>query len=361
MRGHFQAIHLSKIWPITLATEAGVFRVENGVFTECIAAPARELPNGRALLRSLFTRKHYLFEKYNGRNWAVPDVGEFTHIIVHYPALLEFVRGKRGLTADVIFDTHNNEREYFESVAARTAGFAKPIFIRRQASISERIIKQAAANIDATVSVSESDREWVAGLCSSQTRHFVVPNNLFRYEPTTWTGRKSVLYVGSLNVNMNLQALEWFTTRVWPALKESAPEVDFIVAGRNPAVGLVSDLERKGIQVVANAPSLTGLYADAMFSVIPAASGSGGKIKVGEALAHGVPVLTTAQGLVGQPAAIRECCIVNDDPGEWVSIIREHLGREERSSKLWDAKVENALTETYFGSSIMQIAGFIGA
>lgn len=361
MRGHFQSVHLSKSWPITLATETGVYDVVDGVFTHRTPSAVPEMTGAKAYLRSLLTRKHYLYEKFNCRHWTIPDLDEFTHVIIHYPALLELLAGQPHPRAAIIFDTHNNEREYFESVAAQTANPIKRAVIRKQADVSERVIDHAKAAIAATISVSENDRDWVAPFCADDARHFVVPNNLFRYSPTIWSGRKAILFVGSLNVAMNLQALDWFTTNVWPRLRETAPDVVFVVAGRDPSSTLIADLQRQGIEVVPNAPSLTALYQDALFSLIPASSGSGGKIKVCEALAHGVPVITTTHGLVGQPAAIKECCIVHDDPDGWVEAIRAQVVRDQRSSAAWDDQVKAALEASYFGSSIKQIANFISA
>lgn len=361
MRGHFQAVHLSHRWPVTLATETGIYEVVEGQFNHKIASTVREVPSGRAYLRSALFNTHYLYQKFNCRHWDIPNFDEFTHVIIHYPALLEYLVGKSPARASIILDTHNNEREYFETVAAQTANPIKRAVIRRQARVSERIIGKTRSTLSATISVSEGDRNWIAPLCADGVVHFVVPNNLFRYNPTAWSGRRSILYVGSLNVTMNLQALDWFTTRVWPSVREIAPSVEFVVAGRDPSPSLVADLERKGVRVVANAPNLDALYGDALCSLIPASSGSGGKIKVCESLAHGVPVLTTSHGLVGQPSAIMQCCIVRDDPDEWIEAIRAQAGLEFRSTPEWDSQVKAALNTSYFGDSVKQIADFIEA
>jgi glycosyltransferase involved in cell wall biosynthesis len=302
-----------------------------------------------------------LYEKYRCRRWLLPDIDDFTHVIVHYPALLEVLAGRRRSGASVILDTHNNEREYYESVAAQTTNPIRRAVVRTQANVSERIITKTREALSATISVSESDRNWIASLCPDGVQHFVVPNNLFRYRPTTWSGRRLILFVGSLNVTMNRQALDWFTTQVWWRVRRREPEVEFVVAGRDPSPTLVEELERNGVTVIPNAPSLAPLYQDALFSLIPASSGSGGKIKVCEALAHGVPVLTTPHGLVGQPRAVKECCVVRERADEWVEAIQGQVKRGRRSTPDWDARVEDALESSYFGHSIEQVAHFIEA
>jgi glycosyltransferase involved in cell wall biosynthesis len=131
------------------------------------------------------------------------------------------------------------------------------------------------------------------------------------------------------------------------------------VAGRSPAASLVAELEQDGIRVVASPESLDPLYADAMFSVIPATSGSGAKIKVCEALSRGVPVLTTPTGLVGQPEAIKRCCVVREHAEEWIGAIEAQARNAFRSPREWDVAVSDALSASYFGNSIQQIAALI--
>lgn len=358
MRGHFQAVHLSAEFDVTVASETGIYEVRNGEFSHVQKTSVTELGTVQAYLRSLAAGTLYAYEKFNCRRWTVPSFDEYGHVIVHYAALLPLLRGKT-FSSTVIFDTHNNEREYFESIAQQARNPLKQRAMRAQAGISERTIRSCRDLVKATVSVSESDRDWVAPLCGDGTAHFVVPNNLFRYSPSPWSGRKTVLYIGTLNVSMNLQALDWFRRNVWPEVRRRTPDVEFVVAGRSPSASLVAELEQDGIRVVASPESLDPLYADAMFSAIPATSGSGAKIKVCEALSRGVPVLTTPTGLVGQPEAIKRCCVVRDHAEEWVVAIEAQARNASRSSREWDVAVSDALSASYFGNSIQQIAALI--
>lgn len=358
MRGHFGAVHLSAEFDVTVVSETGIYEVRNGEFSHVRKTAVKELGSAHAYLKSFVAGTLYAYEKFNCRQWAVPSFDDYGHIIVHYAALLPFLAGKKT-SSTVIFDTHNNEREYFESIAEQARSPLKRRAMRGQADISERLIRSFRDAVHATVSVSESDRDWVASLCSDSTTHFVVPNNLFRYSPARWSGRKTVLYIGTLNVSMNLQALDWFRRNVWPEVRRRVPEVEFVVAGRSPSASLVADLEQDGIRVVVSPESLDPVYADAMFSAIPATSGSGAKIKVCEALSRGVPVLTTPTGLVGQPEAIKRSCVVRDSPEEWVAAIEEQARRAVRSTPEWDAAVSDALSASYFGNSIQQIAALI--
>jgi len=353
-------MHLSREFAVTVVSDTGVHEVRNGEFNQVRTGQGDELGSINAFLRSVIARTHDAYEKFNCRSWSLPDLDPFSHVILHYPALLTLLAG-RDVLPKVILDTHNNEREYFESVALQTTNPIRAASLRKQADVSERLISEARGILAATISVSESDRDWVAEFCDDDTVHFVVPNNLFEYAPVPWSGRKTILYVGTLNVSMNVQALEWFRQNVWTEVQKRIPDLEFVVAGRNPDAGLVASLEQSGVRVMPNVPSLDDVYADAMFSVIPATSGSGGKIKVCEALARGVPVLTTSQGLVGQPEAIKRCCVSSDRPEDWVAAIESQLHSASRSDAEWKARVREALGASYFGNSIRQIADFMRA
>ena len=359
MRAHFQAVHLSKDFPVTVVSEAGSYEVKNGSFGDLAPAAVRTMGSFEASLRSLVSGSPYVYEKFGCRSWQVPSFEGFSHVIIHYSALLAMLLDRKSNGVRVILDTHNNDRQYFETVGRQSRNAIKRAEMRRQASVIERLVERVSGRLDATISVSEADREWIQRFCSSKTRHIVVPNNLFRYAPGQWSGAKTVLFVGTLNVNMNLQALDWFRRRVWQEVRELVPGVEFVVAGRDPSDELISELTREGIRVAPNPASLDALYDDALYSLVPSSSGSGGKIKVCEALSRGVPVLTTEHGLVGQPEAIRDCCAVSDDPKAWINAIAEQVGRNARSDDAWDRQVRKALDQSYFGNSILQVADFI--
>jgi succinoglycan biosynthesis protein ExoO len=112
------------------------------------------------------------------------------------------------------------------------------------------------------------------------------------------------LFVGAVNPP-NLDALGWLLSEIWPALRRRRPDARLRVVGRvaeaHPgpwpegadAVGFVEDLRRE--------------YAGAAVALAPIRFGSGVKIKLVEALAHGLPGVATAagaEGLVPLPARV---------------------------------------------------------
>lgn len=110
----------------------------------------------------------------------------------------------------------------------------------------------------------------------------------------------TVVFTGVLEYAPNVDAVRWFTDRVWPRVRERLPEARFVIAGRAP-VGEVRALAgRPGVELRADVPDLRSEIARAWVAVAPMRSGSGVKNKVLEAWSVGRPVLMTdlaAEGL----------------------------------------------------------------
>ncbi len=94
----------------------------------------------------------------------------------------------------------------------------------------------------------------------------------------------------------NVDGLNWFLSEVWPSIVARAPQATLHVCGavceeiRTPLAGVVY----RGI-----VPSLEREFEEAALVVLPMKTGSGLKIKAVEALAHGLPCVTTTIGAQG--------------------------------------------------------------
>jgi glycosyltransferase involved in cell wall biosynthesis len=105
-------------------------------------------------------------------------------------------------------------------------------------------------------------------------------------------------------------AIERLATRVWPAVRRLAPDARLIVAGRGtdriPGLAGVP-----GLEVAGSVDSAADWLAKLSLLLFPLERGSGMKVKVLEALATGLPVVTTAAGSEGIDAG--EGAVVGED------------------------------------------------
>lgn len=108
--------------------------------------------------------------------------------------------------------------------------------------------------------------------------------------------------VGSMGWHPSASAAERLLTRVWPRVRERVPGARVQVVGWNARAALARFLNAPGVTVEENVPDARPYFERLGVLVYPPGRGSGMKVKVLEAFALGVPVVTTSEGVEGIPA-----------------------------------------------------------
>lgn len=126
-------------------------------------------------------------------------------------------------------------------------------------------------------------------------------------------------------------------TRVWPRVLERVPEARLRIAGRGTTA--IPDLHPgPGVELMEEVPSAAEFLRGVSLLLYPVSRGSGMKVKVLEALASGVPVVTTRFGAEGiEPGA---GVIIADDDEGLVAAAAELLEDADRRRAAGDAARE---------------------
>jgi glycosyltransferase involved in cell wall biosynthesis len=137
---------------------------------------------------------------------------------------------------------------------------------------------------------------------------------------------RTMLFLGSFRHTPNQEALEWFARLVLPRIVERMPEARLKVVGAEPPAlhslpeNAAAHMDLVGF--VENAREPLGRYA---VFVCPILSGSGVRVKLLEAFASGIPVVSTRLGAEGLAVLDGEICALADDPVDFAKRVLELL------------------------------------
>lgn len=136
----------------------------------------------------------------------------------------------------------------------------------------------------------------------------------------------TLLFLGSFSYLPNVDAATWFVDNIWPAIKASAKSsLRLLIVGRD-AQRFLSLGERKDVLVCNNVANVAEAFAAATVFVAPLRAGAGTRLKVLEAAAYGVPMVSTSVGARGLPLKQGRDLLVADGESEFAAAVLEALG-----------------------------------
>jgi GT2 family glycosyltransferase/glycosyltransferase involved in cell wall biosynthesis len=149
------------------------------------------------------------------------------------------------------------------------------------------------------------------------------------------TGREpfTMLFLGSFRHLPNQQALTWFTGEVLPRIKQAEPRARLIVIGSDPPPRH-SLRDPDAIEMIGFVEDVRTPLAQYAVFVCPILSGSGVRVKLLEAFAAGIPVVSTRLGAEGLATKDGDICALADDPQGFADRTLELLRNPERAAEL---------------------------
>ncbi len=192
---------------------------------------------------------------------------------------------------------------------------------KKQAEIimSEELKAYSSADLIVTVT---SDDELLVKERLPTIRTAIISNIHTIHQPSKRPENKSLLFVGSFVHDPNIDAMIYFCKEVMPLILRKHPDVHLSIVGGNPPPQ-VSGLASDNVRIMGYVPDLKEILATTLVSVAPLRYGAGMKGKIGEAMGHGVPVVTTSVGIEGFGLAPGKNVLVGDSPHEFCnSVVR---------------------------------------
>jgi sugar transferase (PEP-CTERM/EpsH1 system associated) len=265
---------------------------------------------------------------------------------VHLMEYLPIIREARGCPA-IVIDWHNIESEIMWRYAETTGNWAKKIAAKRTAKLIERAEDRLLDACGTHTVTSERERQMLLAR-RPHANIQVIPNGVDAsyYGPKRITeacrvtgqydSKRTILFVGSMDYHANIDAVTWFSRAAWPEITKTHPDIHFTIVGRDPAPevrALVSDR----IHVTGTVEDVRPFYASAVAAVVPIRSGSGTRLKILEAMAAGVPVISTRLGAEGIEAENDVHLLIADSGSEIAAAVRRVVSLCEMRDRLSQA------------------------
>ncbi len=230
---------------------------------------------------------------------------------IHLMAYLSAIRAAHSRPL-VICDWHNIESELMQRYSERERNFLRQKYARRTARQLSVLEQRASHDFDAHVTVSDRDRQRLLQL-NPAAKAFVIENGVdgAQYSDeqiekayTAWHSHNAsqsprMLFVGSMDYHANIGGVVDFAREVWPGLHDSRPELVFTIVGRDPATEVLELRSIAGIEVTGTVDDVRPYYREAIAAIVPLKVGGGSRLKILEAMAAGVPVISTTLGAEG--------------------------------------------------------------
>ena len=144
------------------------------------------------------------------------------------------------------------------------------------------------------------------------------------------------LFVGALDYEPNTEAVEWFVREVFPVVRTRLPDATVRIVGRGRAsVAWVAG--EAGVELVGSVDDLQAELSGADVSIVPIRVGAGTRLKVVEALANRLPLVTTTVGCEGIDVVDGRHALVADDAADFAAACVRLAGDGELRQRLADA------------------------
>jgi len=240
----------------------------------------------------------------------------------------------------VICDWHNIESELMARYAEQTGSPLRKFYARRTAKLLRGLEDKVLGSCDAHVVCSEREKQLLLqrqpnarieavgnGVDVEQHSDEAIEQACREFPHLCCTGegsaggRTKVVFVGSMDYHANIDAVQFFAQDIWPRIRQARPDLELLVVGSRPTTEVLALGKLPGISVTGTVEDVRPFYRCAATVIVPARIGSGTRLKALEAMAAGVPVISTTLGVEGLQVTPGQNVVVADSAADFAAAV----------------------------------------
>jgi glycosyltransferase involved in cell wall biosynthesis len=246
----------------------------------------------------------------------------------------------------VLFE-HNVECIIWQRRAEQAPDPARRFYLRLHAQRMmeyERRVCRSAAHI---VAVSPIDAQRIRNLLGAP-QVSDIPTGVdvdFFCGPSSRHATTDLVFVGAMDWTPNVEAMEYFIRDVLPLIRRHKPDCAVAIVGRSPGKRILELAERDSkIRVTGTVPDVRPYLWGSRVAIVPLRAGGGTRIKIFEAMAAGVPVVSTSVGAEGLSVSDGENILIADTAEGFAERCLELLNDSSLAARLASAAREMVAT-----------------
>ncbi|WP_142503316.1 glycosyltransferase [Klebsiella sp. 2680] len=262
-------------------------RLKNFIFSFYLPAKVA-IRNDRRMKRKL----NLLLEKY-----------PVAHIHIEFEQGAVYLQDKMNNDTTVVF--HDVISQSLARFAELNTSFIKSFFYKTQHKKMFRWEQVIIKKITNKIVLNEKDAKLIRDISDSVSNVYIdypVVSDIYKKISRDKVIPGCLLFWGAMSRFENIDAVQWFVNDIFPIIVNEVPETKLFIVGSNPTEE-VKLLESDKIVVTGYVDDPVPFFEKAHIAIVPLRYGAGIKIKVIEALAAGLDVVTTdvgAEGIIDQ-------------------------------------------------------------
>ena len=169
------------------------------------------------------------------------------------------------------------------------------------------------------------------------------------YDPDT------ISFIGRMDYYPNQECMARFCADVWPLLKAQRPLLRLLIVGADPTPAMRRLGEIDGVTVTGSVPDVRPYVRKSALMVAPLRIARGTQNKILEAMAMGVPVVTSSVAAGGVDALAGAHFVVADTPQAQVQAILDVIQHPKERKRLAEAGRQRMLTRHAWSRSMARL------